>query len=234
MKEAFEYFHLRDPVEQFVGADRVHGRTEPPRLGSVPQPLPLLRHEHVRVVIPRGRTIDAAQLVHRVERIAGRLGDGPAHETGRQLLQVRVRDGVRRSGQRGITERRGTERIELCREMPVPADRLRQVERRHCLVQEVWRDLRGRYAWCAGIAGRPRLEGLACFRIYRIGIAPIAFVQFEHIPGVHTRELVQFHNLSMVLQCHRRRRDARSLKSRRKGPPPPPSAFESIDPVRAK
>ena len=52
MQESLEHFDLRQAIEQRDRIDRVHRRAEPAGLGGVPQPLALLRHEHVRVVEP--------------------------------------------------------------------------------------------------------------------------------------------------------------------------------------
>ena len=42
-------------------ADRIGRRAEAPALGRVPQPVPLFRDEHVRVVVAGRRAVDPAE-----------------------------------------------------------------------------------------------------------------------------------------------------------------------------
>src|SRR6185436_5557076 len=44
----------------------------------------------------------------------------------------------------------------------------------------------------------PGLERLASCGIDRLGILPVSFVQFENVPGIHSLERSQCHNLSIV------------------------------------
>src|SRR5688572_28748959 len=54
--------------------------------------------------------------------------------------------------------------------------------------------------FCFEFSRRPRLERLARRRIDRLGILPVSFVQFENVPGIHSLERPQCHNLS-ILTC---------------------------------
>ena len=58
VEEALERLDLRQPVEERDRADGIGRRAEPPAFGRLPQPLALLGHEHVGVVVARGRAVD--------------------------------------------------------------------------------------------------------------------------------------------------------------------------------
>ena len=86
MQEALEGLDLREPVEQRDRVDRIGGRAEASVLGRLAQPLALLGHEHVRVVVAGRRAVDAAERRRRL----------PASSTGRRQSG----DGIRLAGSR--------------------------------------------------------------------------------------------------------------------------------------
>ena len=96
----------------------------------LPQPHPLVGHEHVVVVVPGGRAIDVAQLADRFERVRGALCRGARHDRRRQPLERFVGQAVRLRLQRRIADRIvKAERVEMRRKMAEAPDRLGEIER---------------------------------------------------------------------------------------------------------
>ena len=92
--------------------DRLDRRPEAARLSGVAQPVALLGHEDVRVVVAGGGAVDPPQRGDRLERVGRGGRDRPGDQAGRQARQHPVRHAVERSGERRIADRRGSQRIE--------------------------------------------------------------------------------------------------------------------------
>ncbi len=66
LQEALERLDLRQAIEKLGGIDGIGRRAETPALRRLTEPLPLFRHEHMRVVVAGRRAIDPAQSLDRV------------------------------------------------------------------------------------------------------------------------------------------------------------------------
>ena len=202
MEKTLEHLHLRDSIEQRVRARRIHWRQEASGLGGMTQPLALLGHEHMRVVEAGRRAVDAPKLLDRLVGVRRRLGGGAANERRRELPQLVVANPVRAGRQRGIAGRRRTKRVDASRKMSVAPDRLRKIGRADDDVN-VRRHRADAARGRAGFGGYPRFEHPSRGRVDRLGVLQVFLVQLLDIPGVHARELLQPHILSIVTQSSR-------------------------------
>ena len=184
VQKALERLDLAQPIEHGGRRGGVHRREEAAGLGSVAEPVALLRHEHVRVVESGRRTVDAAQPFDRLEGARSRLGNRSLHERGRQALEILVGDAVSRGRQRRIADRIRAERVDAGREVAVPPDAVREVRGADNL-GDVVADVRpgvpraGHRHGCRRRAGRRRRPGFERppgVGIDGAGILPEAFV----------------------------------------------------------
>jgi hypothetical protein len=151
MEEALEHLDVGQPVEQRNGIDRIGGRAVAAALDGLAQPVPFVRHENVRKIVPRRRAVDRLQPLDDVPHRLGALGDGAGDDRRGQRAEVGLGDAVRLGQQRVIAERPAAERVDARGEVAVAADGLRQVARADDDV-EVQRGGQVRH----GLAGRMR------------------------------------------------------------------------------
>ena len=107
LQEALERLDLRQPIEQLDRIDRIGGGAEAAALRRLPQPLALLGHEHVRVVVADGRAVDPPQRLDRVERRRHAL-ERSGNQARGQPPQIVVGDAVRGSEERRVAEAGGS------------------------------------------------------------------------------------------------------------------------------
>jgi hypothetical protein len=210
VQEAFEDLDLREAIEQCHAALVIERRPESSLFDRLTQPHPLLGHEDVRDVEAGCRAIDPAQLLDRFEGIGRFLDDGSAHERCREPLEVGIGEAVGFRQQRRVTDRYGTKRINPCCQMSVPPDGLCKIGGSHGSLQGP-----GQRDWRGGRRGasldrHPGLEDPSGGWIDGIGVLPVFLVELENVPGIHSLELIQIHNLSIVTKLReptaRRRR----------------------------
>jgi hypothetical protein len=186
LQETLEGLDLRQPLEQRHGIDRIRRRPEPAAFGRVTEPVALLRHEHVRVVVPDRRAVDAAEGVDRLEHVRRDVADRRGEQVRRQTAQIVDGDVVRLGKQGGIADRLPEpEWIERGRQMPVPADGLRQVGRADDGLERDALDRRRRL----GRRG-PLLEERTRLGIDRGRILPVLFVELQHVAAVEPGEVL--------------------------------------------
>ena len=77
-------------------AVRIHRRQKSARLGRMPEPDALLRHEDVRKIKAGRRAVNAAQFLDGFKCVCRGFRDRPADKGRRQLSQVGIRDPMRR------------------------------------------------------------------------------------------------------------------------------------------
>ncbi len=195
-----------------VLAASIGGRKRPDSAAST-QPFAFFRDEDLRVVEAGRRAVHAAQLLDGFKGVGRRFGDRAADQGGRQPLQVLIGDSMRARRQRGVADRRGSQRIELRGKMTVPADRLDEIggadDNPSCRRRR-WSSERRAPLRCRRL-GRPVLECLARLWINGLGILPVPLVELENVRGIHSRELLQVHNLLIVTRLVWRHRSGEPL-----------------------
>ena len=129
MQEALEGLDLGDAVEEGLGVDRGHGRAKTSGLDRESQPLAFFGHEDLREVVARPRAVGLPQGGEGRGGIGLPLGQRPAHDAGRQVVELLLGDAVAFGGQRRISGRAGAQRVDLRGEVPVAANRLDQRRR---------------------------------------------------------------------------------------------------------
>ena len=198
VQEPLEGLDLRQPVEQRDRIDRIGRRAEPPAFGRLAQPAPLFGHEHVRVVVAGASSSRCGAAPRRRRTWSRRPRQRRRNQAGRQRAQVLVGDAV--CLRTAATDRRAAcaaERIEPGREVPVAADRLRQVDRADDLVRAIRR--RTGAGSSTSRRRRPLLEELARGGVDRRRVAAVLLVQLQHIAAVQPCEVPpRRHNLIIV------------------------------------
>jgi hypothetical protein len=113
---------------------RVHRRKKTSRLRRVPQPVALLRHEHVRVIKARRRAIDAAELLDGLDAFADVSATGPStSDAGSCSRSASVRP--LRAGEREGSQLTETQADPIGRRGAIPSDAFRQIGRADNLVK---------------------------------------------------------------------------------------------------
>ena len=185
LQEALERFDLRQAIEQLDRIDRIRRRAEAAALGGLPEPLALVRHEHVRVVVARLRAVDSPQRLDGIVRRRHVL-ERSCDETRRQALQIVAGDSVSLGEKRRIADGRlAAQRIEPRREMSVSPNGFGEVDRADDLVEGgggCWRRRAGRSVVLGG--RRPALEERAGLGIDGGWILAVLLVQFENVSPV--------------------------------------------------
>jgi hypothetical protein len=94
VQEPLERFDLGESIEQRPRIDRIRRGAEPPALRGVTEPSSLLRYEHVRVVVSRGRTVQPPERLDHIEHGGGAVAEWRGDQAGRQPAQVLDGDAV--------------------------------------------------------------------------------------------------------------------------------------------
>ena len=195
VQELLEGFDLAQAIEELDVVDRLDRRPEAARLSGVAQPVALLGHEDVRVVVAGGGAVDPPQRGDRLERVGRGGRDRPGDQAGRQARQHPVRHAVERSGERRITDRRGSQRIEGRRQVAVAADALGEVDRADDLGDVGAVDDAAGGGADRGIGYQAGVEFGPRRRVHRVRILAIPVVQLGHVGRVDTLEVVSLHGL---------------------------------------
>ena len=105
MEESLEDLDLGQPIEQRDRVNRIGGRAEATALSGLSEPLPLFRHEDVRVVVARRGAVQPTEGVHDLLHCREAVAQRGRDQVGGKPPEIFFGDAVRCRQQRRIADR---------------------------------------------------------------------------------------------------------------------------------